>query len=40
MLDGGESLIAERFTEEEAEVKCVEMSKRLGLQFFDLGLRA
>ena len=38
-LDGGELLIAERFTEEEAEVKCLEMSKKLGLPFFDFALR-
>lgn len=36
-LDGGELLIAERFTEEEAEVKCLEMSKKLGLPFLDFG---
>ena len=36
-LDGGELLLAERFTEEEAEVKCIEMSKKLGLPFFDFG---
>ena len=37
-LDEGELLIAERFTEEEAEVKFLEMSEQLGLPFFDFGL--